>query len=165
MLISSSSISFGLITSGARWLQGWTCQQLLWGRIHSGTPNRSMNNSWKMNSEVAVHSAKGRAESYSAERERNLWIRHILIDVFFFPLTTLSFPAPAPLIFVPPNKSSEAPAVPWSRSPFFRCDSFSRSSCCRNLTVLLHCWLIDDVSLEEMVPPAAKFFKMFFLST
>ena len=38
---------------------------------------------------------------------------------------------------------------------------FSCPSCCWNLTVLLHCWLNDDVNLEETVPPVANFFKMF----
>lgn len=40
-------------------------------------------------------------------------------------------------------------------------DYFSYPSCCRDLTDLLHCWLIDDVNLQETVPPAAKFFKIF----
>lgn len=101
MLISSSSISFGLITSGARWLQGWTCQQLLWGRIHSETPNSSMNNSWKINSEVAVHNVQGRAESYSAEKWRKLWIRCTLIDVSTPPQHTLLPPTWTPLNSLP----------------------------------------------------------------
>lgn len=79
-----------------------------------------------------------------------------------FSLNSLSFPPPTSLSFLPPNYSSQAPAVLWSRAPFFRYLTISLvPHTARILTVLLHCWLIDDVNLEKTVPPAANFFKMF----
>lgn len=99
MLISSSSISFGLITSGARWLQGWTCQQLLWGRIHSETPNWSMNNNGKMKSEVARHTCTRQGRK-SFCREIELWIRPILTDVPPLPQHSL-LSSPPPLNSLP----------------------------------------------------------------
>lgn len=42
-------------------------------------------------------------------------------------------------------------------------DYFSYLQGCQHLTVLLHCWLMDDVNAQETVPPAANFFSRCFL--
>lgn len=76
---------------------------------------------------------------------------------FFFP-----FPI---TFFSPPNSHQAGLQLCAEPLAIFQApDYFSYLSCCQNLTVLLHWWLIDDVNLEETVPPAADFFFMMFSS-
>lgn len=73
---------------------------------------------------------------------------------FFFPFPTT--------FFSPPNNRQAGLQLCAKPLAIFQApDYFSYLSGCQNLTVLLHWWLIDDVNLEETVPPAANFFKMF----
>lgn len=80
------------------------------------------------------------------------------------PPNTLSFSYLSPIKFSPPKSQPRGSSCAVEWLPIFQVsDYFSCPSIHWNLTVLLHCWLIDDVNLEETVPPAANFFKMFSL--
>lgn len=102
MLISSSFISFGLVASGARWLQGWTCQQLVWGRIHSETPNWSRHNSWKWLQRWPDTTHK---EGHQVTVLREKIMHHTHFNRFFILMHSLSFASPSPLNCLPWNTS------------------------------------------------------------